>query len=259
MPIAKGLRVPLCADSVDSPEIRYHFGQEQMTCIIFSLDDVPGYVGRVTFEGFDAIRCCRGEHMPYGDDWTDSSPRPYPWVWEVEQSDWLQERHKYEVGFYKTPLTDDYVHYLFRFHDEFIELIAKGVWFETIIYEDANEPPINHPLATLSQALPAEHFEVEGISCAVRYNPLPLSERMTQSNLCSQTLFQYFLTLDGTVSPSYAAKLRTIRGRPKTTLMGTLFFPNLVIEDGAGMETRFRVEFARYVSQVADRRRKTGK
>jgi hypothetical protein len=259
MQTARGLQVPLHADGVESPEIRYGAGNEMITCIVFTLDDNSDHVGRVTFEGFDAIRCCRGEYMPYEDDWAADRTGRYPWVWEIDGSEWLQERHRYEFGFYKTPLLEEYIHYFFRFHDEYVELIAKGIWFERVKHDHVTDPPVDHPLANLPQSLPAEEFVIDGIHCAVRHNPLPLEELIERSNFCSQTLFQYFMTLGGITSPSYAAKLRTIRGKSATRLRGSLFYPDLLAGNGVALEATHRSEFARYVSEVAERRREMGK
>jgi len=259
MQIARGLQTPLRADSVDSPEIRYNVGSEQVTCIVFALDDDSSHVGRITFEGFDAIRCCRGEYMPYPDDWKETSTARYPWVWEIDGSEWLQERHRYEFGFYKTPLLEEYVHYMFSFHDEYVELIAKGIWFERLDQDQVNAAPVDHPLATLQQCLPSENFVVDGVECAVRHNPIATSELIERSKLCSQTVFQYFMTLDGVTHPSYAARLRTIRGKSAMRLQGGLFYPDLLAGEGIGLEATYRLNFSRYVSEVAERRRQMGK
>ena len=262
MEIARGIQVPLTAETVVSPEIRYCMGADeanQMTCLIFWLNESPGYIGRVTFEGFDAIRCCRGEYMPYEDDWTGDDYGQYPWVWEIDNSSWLQQRHKYEIKHYETPLLEEYVHYLFSFHDEFVELIAKGIWFEKLPYEEAGQLPVEHPLTDLPATLAAEHFSVAGIECQVCHNPLSPDDLIEQSELCSQTVFQYYMTLDGKTEPSYAALVRTIRGITMTRLRGGLFYGDRLEVEGVGRESRFRGAFEEYVAEVAERRRLKGR
>src|SRR3990172_10528844 len=145
MEIARGIQVPLRADPVASPEVRYACGPDQFTMLAF-LEDEPDNWGRVTFEGFDAIRCCRGEHLPYESDWTGNDYSRYPWVFEVDQSSWLRERHAYELRHYQTPLLEEYVHYLFKFHDEYVELIAMGIWFEKLRYDQMSQTAVDHPL-----------------------------------------------------------------------------------------------------------------
>jgi hypothetical protein len=263
MEIARGIDVPLRADSIERPEVRYRVGANSatsMTCIVFTIADETNCVGRVTFEGFDSIRCCRGEYMPYKIDRVDKDHSEYPWVFEVDNSSWLKQRHEYENGHYKTPLLEEYIHYLFSFHDEFVELIAQGIWFEKVRHEQVNAAPsAEHPLMGLPESLPSEDFVIDGIHCLVRRNPLPPKEMIERSQLCSQILFQYFLTLDGQTKPSYAAKLRTIRGKPMTRLRGALFFKDLFAVEGIGQEAQVRKAFEQWVREVAERRRRMGK
>lgn len=69
-------------------------------------------LGRVTFEGLDAVRASRGEVAPYDDGHDFSS-----WVYTIRDSTWLAERHGYEWNNDETPLLESHQHYLFRFHD----------------------------------------------------------------------------------------------------------------------------------------------
>lgn len=59
----------------------------------------------------------------------------------------LEERHSYEMRYYATPLLDTHRHYLFRFHDEFVEAIAEGIWLDQADRSDPFASPISHPLA----------------------------------------------------------------------------------------------------------------
>jgi hypothetical protein len=51
-------------------------------------------------------------------------------VFTVADSPWLAERHDYEMQRYSTPLLETYLHYVFQFHDEFVEAIAEGIWLD---------------------------------------------------------------------------------------------------------------------------------
>ena len=66
----------------------------------------------------------RGEVAPY-DDGNDFSS----WVYVVENSAWLGERHAYEWGNHETPLLETHQHYLFRVVHEgsVAEAAASGV------------------------------------------------------------------------------------------------------------------------------------
>ncbi len=118
--------------------------------------------------------------------------------------------------------------------------------------------PTEHPLLDISMKVEAEEFSVAGICCEVRRNPQADAEILEHSKLCSQKLFQYFLKTDGETRASYAALVRTIRGKTKTRLRGSLFYPDQMQIDGIADEPSFRPPFAEYVEQVAECRRKMG-
>ena len=262
MEFARPIDVPLDADSVDGPEIRHGLDGSFKTALIFNLShrerEEDAIVGRVTFEELDAIRCCRGEDIPFNYEIPINTKAPFPWVFEVDDSQWLAERHAYEMRHYNYPLLNDFVHYVFCFHDEFVEVIAKGIWLEKIDYEKANNVSMTHPLRDLPLELPSETFSVCEIICEVRHNPEPIERILHASQLCSQKLFQYFMTLDGWSDSSYAAMFRTIHGRSSTRLMcGTYNLPylDLIEADGIATEAAFRPAFCKYVEEVAEQRR----
>ncbi|WP_028063818.1 hypothetical protein [Solirubrobacter soli] len=85
-----------------------------------------------SFEGLDAVRMSRGEHCPY------EPPEGQQWVPAlalIRPSAWLRDRHAYEAEHYgagyewgrgDTMLVDTH-HHLLVFHDEFVEVLARGV------------------------------------------------------------------------------------------------------------------------------------
>src|SRR5580700_1406803 len=163
---SQAVEVPLDADEVASPIVRYG---HPLTAIFFptklsTLGVNPGW-GRVTFERLDSLQCCRGEYSPYeADDYR-------AWVHEVSDSQWLRERHDYEMGYYTTPLLDEYHHYVFAFHDEFVEAIAMGIWVESMGLAISDEIASDHPLMPLAATLPAEAFVLNRLQCEIRTNP----------------------------------------------------------------------------------------
>lgn len=249
----QAIAVPLKASYVLSPIVRYG---DPFDAVFFPLErdaesDARTY-GRVTFERLDSLRCCRGEYWPF-------EPEPGgSWVHEIRESAWLKERHAYEKRFYDTPLLEDYRHYLLVFHDEFVEAIAEGIWFEAIGSAFTDEMPENHPFKDLPASLPAESFEVDRLHCDVRTNPRPLVELIAASELCSQKLFQFGLTLDGEWDPMYAAELRTVRGKPVTRLRAR-GYPDLLTVQGVAKVEDVLSAWKQYVAEVAARRRKMGK
>lgn len=253
MAFARGIAVPLLPDYVGEPSLIF---DEGIRCLLFPLhEDFAGeqHLGRVIFEGFDAIRWSRGEAAPYPDDALKSDA----WTFVVEDSDWLRERHAYKLRNYNTPLLDEYDHYVFRFHDQFVELIAEGIWFDNPLASQGKVKPESHPALDLSASPECEAFSVDGMPCEVRFNPRPLEELLEDSKLGSQILFQYALAY-GAASPSYAARLRTRQGRSRTRLTAGLFMPALAEVLGVASEKEFRTTFAHYASEVVQRRHAMG-
>ena len=130
--IALGFTVPYKADPVDSPTVIYG---PNFTAIYFNTDD--GKYCRATFEKLDSIRVCRGEYYPYDVDRNEELP--YCWVSKIKNSSWLLERHEYESKHYKhaygfggdvDEMLSDFSHFFFSFHDQYVEVLSSGVWFE---------------------------------------------------------------------------------------------------------------------------------
>jgi hypothetical protein len=143
---------------------------------------------RVTFEHLDAIRVCRGEYLPYPEETVDACFSLYT----VENSPWLRERHAYEAEYYRDcyefggdvdVMLTDYEHFLFCSHDEFVEAIAMGVWFEN----------------------------AAGLTCQVRTNPKPLEQILADARYCSQPLY-HFLVEGGTDMVDRRLDVRVRRG-----------------------------------------------
>ena len=105
-PIARIMRVPLAADRVAPPRLVYGGldltsgtgGDDSYTALYFEI--AAGGLGRVTFEGLDAVRAARGETLPYE---ITKARAAGDWVFTVEDSSWLAERHHYEMQRYSTP------------------------------------------------------------------------------------------------------------------------------------------------------------
>ena len=92
---ARGIRIPFHPDSVLSPELFY---RSRPPSSIYYLTEADEPV-RVTFEGLDAIRVCRGEYVPYPFD--DSLKTGFSSLFIVDNSRWLRERHTYEARHYR--------------------------------------------------------------------------------------------------------------------------------------------------------------
>jgi hypothetical protein len=259
--LAHGLKVPLKADSVDSPIVQYGGG---MTAIHFTTDE--GRWGRITFERLDSIKISRGEYEPF-------PPAPgerdtFHWVTTISNSVWLQERYEYEKRYYGKgynfngnvdEMVMDFSHYVFSFHDEFVEVLAAGIWFEsdaTILGSRDLDP--DHPLRGLAHIVASEKFEKSGITCQVRRNPLSNDELESRAYLCSQTILEIAAELDGRVGTDWSLTLRNRNGIGKTFLRN--YFGNQVATfDNIPDLSVIRPPIDRWLEEVQKRRRDMGK
>jgi hypothetical protein len=255
------LEVPLVADSVDSPVVQYG---GPVTAIQFPTND--GRWGRVTFERLDSLRVSRGEHDPYPHAPEDTSE--YHWVTTISNSAWLRERYEYEKRHYGTSynfngnvdeMLDEFSHYVFYFHDEFVEAIAAGIWFEVddTMFGD-RDLDVSHPLRGLAHLEIAERFESSGITCFVRKNPLLADEIERAAKLCSQTIIEVRAEKGGQSRPDWFLTHRVKNGIGKSYLRS--YFGNSV-ETYSGIpslsEIRPRIDV--WLSEVRERRRQMGK
>jgi hypothetical protein len=259
--VAHGHEVPLEADSVDSPIV--HYG-DPMTAIHFVTED--GRWGRITFERLDSLRVSRGECEPFPASSDD--PDEFHWVTTISNSAWLRERYEYEKRHYGTSYTfngnvdemlEEYSHYVFSFHDEFVEAIAAGIWFEvadTMLGD--RDLDASHPIRGLAHLEAAERFESSGISCFVRKNPLPVDEIERAARLCSQTLLEIGTELEGRSGPSWFLTRRVKNGTGKTYLRSYFGNPVETFNTIPSLsEIRPRID--QWLSEVRERRRQMRK
>jgi len=259
--IAHGLKVPLTADSVDSPIVQYGGA---MTAIHFTTDD--GRWGRITFEGLDSIKVSRGEYAPFPSE--PEKEHSFHWVTTISNSMWLQERYEYEKRYYGSAynfggnvdeMMTDYSHYVFSFHDQFVEALAAGIWFEsddTMLGD--RDPASDHPLRGLKHIEPSERFEEAGITCQVRRNPLSDDELKIHARLCSQTLLEVAAELDGRAGTDWSVTLRNRDGSCKVDLRS--YFGNRVVTySDIPKLALIRPTIDQWLREVRERRRKMGK
>lgn len=201
MESVKAIIIPVIADSVLSPDIYYG---NDITGIYFSTHD--DQFGRITFDKFDAIKICRGEMMPYKYEWgTDESGT---WVFRIENSKWLDERFNYEkenyglsYGFGENvnEMLIDFKHYFFSFHDQFIEVIARGFWFEKS-EESLFKQPLQseHPFSKLPE-INSTIFKNEKIKYKVISIQFLLSNSLIIVNFASKYCLKFQLSFEGNI------------------------------------------------------------
>jgi hypothetical protein len=259
--LAYGLDAPFNADPVDTPYVRYGQG---ITSIQFPTDD--GQWGRVTFEGLDSIKVSRGEHSPFPSSPSEKSK--FYWVTTISNSVWLRERYEYEKKCYGSSynfggdvdeMLSEYSHYVFSFHDQFVEVLAAGIWFEasqTMLGDSEIQP--NHPLSGLGHIETSEQFEGSGVVCHVRRNPLSNAELEHRARLCSQPLLEIGAELDGSIGTQWTLTRRVLNGVGKTYLRNSFGSCEAFFEDIPELSA-VRPVIDKWLAEVRERRKNMGK
>jgi len=257
---ARPVPVPVTADPVAPPRLVYggldltsRTGRDDAyPAVYFEVTD-GGALGRVTFEGLDAVRAARGETLPY------VLPRARAageWVFTVDQSLWLAERHRYEKQCYDTSLLDSHQHYVFRFHDDFVEAIAEGIWLDRADPADPFGRPDRHPLAELDPGLVGGRFRSpSGIEWELRRSLRPDDDLLGDSRLCSQRVWQLNLILDGQSREGASIWLRTRNGNTWSRFVRPWPGGALDRRSGLAQPDDFAASWQAYLADVAERRR----
>jgi hypothetical protein len=258
---AHPLDVPLIADSVEAPIVQYG---GDVTAIHFATED--GLWGRATFDRLDSIKVCRGEYSPFPR--ASASEGKFHWVTTVSNSQWLQERYQYEKKHYGRAynfggnvdeMLAESSHYVFEFHDQFVEVLAAGIWFESATNMlTSGDLSSDHPFRGLRDVTPSEKFTEAGITCQVRRNPLSTNELMSRAVLCSQPILEVAAELDGRVGTNWSLTLRVRNGIIKSCLRN--YFGNLVASfENVPDLSAIRPAIDNWLKDVRERRRKMGK
>lgn len=253
---ALGITVPIEADYVLSPTVLY---DDELTGIYFNTEDEQ--YGRITFSNLDAIRVCRGEYLPYPDDWTED--KEVPWVYVVQHSKWQMERYRYEKSHYGRAyefggdvedMRTDFKHYIFKFHDQFVEVIARGFWWEKDTNSLMNQPlQVGHPFLNLPTDEATLH-QAHGLTTQITKNTLPIDVLIEHTQYCSQKLYQFALILEGTASVDNTVSIVNKDGKTQSELRG-YFGRKAQTFDGIPTLEEILPYIENYMSEVAERRR----
>ncbi len=145
-------------------------------------------------------------------------------------------------------------HYLFSFHDEFIEVIAKGFWFE----KDANtlfkrELTDGHPFLPLPQTI-VKILEVEGIKYKVIFNPTSIDEIIQNIRFCQQTLIEFAIEFEEKFSINMSLMLMQRQGKLISVLRQ--FFGTTEFEkEGIATFEDVRPFIEKHIKEIVERRR----
>ena len=255
------LAVPLEVDVDECGGLEVYY-EELGKHIAFSPQGA-GY-GRITFEKFDALRICRGEYPPV----EFSDYRSFSWVAIVKNSTWLKERHAYESEHYSTSyefggdvdeMLRDFNHYLFTFHDEYIEVIAAGIWIDVTSEPLGKEElSANHPKRPLPREALVSQIEAHELVCEVRASSLDESILLKNAQLCSQPLLDFALLLDGHAKVGHRLSLRMRDGQPISVLKSSMGRIEAEFQ-GIVDFTLVRPYIESWMKVVRERRREMGK
>ena len=258
--ILQGIKSPVEADSVESPIVVYGDGPAH---IDFLANDERTW-WRITFEKLDALRVSRGEYLPLP---AKSHPQEdFNWLSIVENSAWLLDRYEYERRYYGSSydwgedvreMLSDFSHYVFSFHDEFVEALARGIWFDLVGDWSSGTNP-NHPLADLDESAIVEKRSAHGITYQIRKSPKPTNELCSAAELCSQTLLQFAVELDGSATPHWSVLLRARNGKLTSSLRGYFGKSEKKYEGIVSLDTIIP-EIEKWLHSVMEHRRNMGK
>ena len=264
--IVHRIKIPMVADNVLSPQV--HYGSvhhnEPVTGIYFNTQDE--LYGRITFENFDSLKICRGEMLPIDYDW--ATHERGVWIFKVENSQWLLDRYEYEKKHYGSSyefggdveeMKTHFNHYIFSFHDQFIEVIARGFWFEKSDKTLFGKPlQKGHPFSTISDN---EYSTFEECNLKYRYwiNETSKKKLINNAQFCTQTIMEFALELDDKVRVDHTLTLTLDKeGNVMTHLCGyfgnkQVTFPKIAtIED-------VKPYLKKYMKEVFERRIKMKK
>jgi hypothetical protein len=260
MELAKGIIIPVIADFVLSPDVFY---SDELTGIYFQTRDQQ--FGRVTFENLDALKICRGEYLPFSSDWKEG--QELPWVYRVENSNWQKERYNYEKAKYGSSyefggnvneMLTDFAHYVYKFHDQFVEVISRGFWFEqdkaSLVQRELQ---VGHPFLDLPDTN-VEKFVSHNLTCQVRINSKPKEKLIADAKFCSQKIMEFALELDGTSSVNNSLILSHRNGKLISSLRD-YFGKEIMVFDGMAKLMDVKSCIDRYMGEVYDRRKAMGR
>lgn len=249
----KKIKIPVIADSVLSPDFLYG---DQAGIYFVTCEDRHG---RITFENLDAVKICRGEVMPYALTEYETGV----WVYQIENSAWQNERFAYEKKHYGdayefggnvNEMLTDFKHYYFEFHDEFIEVIARGFWFEENGRNLFKKPlQKGHPFLPLSQ----EGMDVmmaHGLTCQIRRSTQSEDQLQYGAQFCSHRLFEFALTFEGKDFISHQVMLSYRSDQLISTLRSSFGKPVAEFSGIANLE-QVKPYIEQYMAEVSERRK----
>lgn len=217
------------------------------------------------FHRWDSLRVCRGEFPAYR---SADSGGGRVGLYVVRPSTWLRERHGYESKHYGDSysfnndvdeMLEEFEHYLFRFHDQFVEVIAGGVHFDVSDKPYGGGELHQRPgWADLPESAVAHRWQCSGIVCEVRVDGRDEATVLEASRFCDQAIVQVALQQEGSASVSHRLSVRTRDGVTKSRWRGHFGAAKNTF-DGIPSLDAIRPLVEAHAAQVRERRDARGK
>jgi len=145
----------------------------------------------------------------------------------------------------------DYSHYHFHFDSQFVDVLARGFWFEKSPENlFAKELPPGHPLRCL-QEIKIRHFEMQDLKYKVVDNPLPEEEIVNNTAFCPQTLYEIHSECDGKYRLNFSIKL--LRRNGKLVTVVPFFSNDIPAPEGIFPFEKIQVQFEERLPGIVER------
>ncbi|CAA6821454.1 MAG: Unknown protein [uncultured Sulfurovum sp.] len=252
----ESMLLPIKADSVLSPKVYYD--NEQTGIYFFTEEDK---YARITFENLDSIKVSRGEMLPLHYDWSKNPSGA--WGFKVKNSTWLQQRYEYEKKHYGEAyefggdvedMKKYFSHYIFSFHDQFVEVIAKGFWVE-----ESKEPlfekalGLGHPFKRLTDEK-SFVFEWNGMVLEVCETTLKQEDLIKNTSFCTQKILECYVDKKRESPPEYSLVLSKKGNKVLSELHGYLGNREAIF-NGLATFLDIKPYVQKYMDEVAQRRK----
>jgi len=153
-------------------------------------------------------------------------------------------------------MLDSHQHFVFVFHDDFVEALAAGIWLD-VPEDDPLQMGGEHPLAGLPASTAPAKGSTAGLSWELVRSQRAEADLLNDARLCSQPLFAFNLILDGGRSGDATAWLR-VRDGVATSRFARSWVGEVASARGVAKPKDFLADWEFYCDEVADRRRAMG-
>ena len=155
-------------------------------------------------------------------------------------------------------MLSDFKHYVFKFHDEFIEVLAKGFWFEKSEKSLKNKPlQETHPYLPLNRNI-KEEFNYEGVNYIVIKTQIDTKTLSENAFYYEQKLVEIHLELDQKYS-LYKTLYLQRRSNKLISTLNSSFAKEKVIREGIATFEEIKELIEESIREIIQRRKNMNK